>query len=164
MPSPLEQIYEQAAAGSAGGEKVSIGQTNQAPRSSVFDIFEQQAGQFNATIGKMFSGLQQNSQRWAGEQAEAGGRVREFKKNGKRMVWDDVTQSYVPNEYMKGNLYHLMMEHANKSTVLQQLGAGDTHGSIDPSVGFTEPFATPAMGPAPGGMPSGGDFGPAAMP
>lgn len=75
MISPLEQIYSQADAGSAHGQSVGIGKTDQAPRNPVFsgdgggsnrmfDLFDQQAGQFNATSNRMFAQMQQHSQQW----------------------------------------------------------------------------------------------------
>lgn len=75
MLSPLEQIYSQADAGSAHGQSVGIGKTDQAPRNPVFsggggasnrmfDVFDQQAGMFNATTNRMFAQMQQHSQQW----------------------------------------------------------------------------------------------------
>lgn len=37
MSSPLDQIYEQASQGSAGGVKVGIGSSDLAPRNSLFE-------------------------------------------------------------------------------------------------------------------------------
>lgn len=67
MPSPLEQIYEQAAAGSAGGQSVGIGKTDQAPRASVFSMFDQHASTFNANTNRMFAQMQQHSQQFMQE-------------------------------------------------------------------------------------------------
>jgi hypothetical protein len=57
MSSPIDQIYEQASAGSAGGSKVGIGQSDLAPRESLFkpgtgqqaisQLFDQSMGSFN---------------------------------------------------------------------------------------------------------------------
>lgn len=82
MVSPLEQIYAQADAGSAHGQSVGIGKTDQAPRNPVFsgdgggggpnrmfDLFDQQAGQFNATSNRMFAQMQQHSQQWLSQAA-----------------------------------------------------------------------------------------------
>ena len=132
----------------------------------MFDVFEQQASQFNATLGKLFSGLQQKSQQWASEESEDG-KFAEIKRNGKRFVWNDVIQRYVPSEYMRS--VNLAYPNLLNKPMLQQFGSTETHGAVDSFVGFTGASNTtvgPAFGAEPGVVPPGAgtDFGPGAMP